>query len=189
MLWSRSVNRKIRLPRTPAKQIYPTLNSGAADLQCQPHTYNGRSVNLIVENSEYVKHYTYLDEDFSTIPELRKLNWLITDLELNKVEDPRLLRDPVVIDGVSLTEILQKTKMQFIWAVLSGYPQKSIEVPEDLPYADGNPNFWTGSPKPQAEGAQVEIVCWDCHPQKFIRPSRLSHTYGAIRRELDELQS
>jgi len=69
---------------------------------------------------------------------------------------------------VSLNEILQKTKMQFIWGVLSGFSEKLTKIPSEYPYADGNPNFWEGSPKPQARDAQIEIVCWDSTCTLFI---------------------
>lgn len=125
-------------------------------------------MNLIVENSKYVDYYTFLDDVFDAIPELQEMDWLITDLELNYVDDPRLFQEPIIIDGASLNEILQKTKMQFIWAVLSGYSEKLTVIPADYPYADGNPNFWEGSPKPQVRDAQIEIVCWDSTCTLFI---------------------
>lgn len=128
-------------------------------------------MNLIVENSKYVDYYTFLDRVFAAIPELQEMDWLITDLALNYVDDPRLFEEPIIIDGMSLNEILQKTKMQFDWAVLSGYSEKLTVIPEDYPYADGNPNFWVGSPKPQARGAQIEIVCWDSSCTLFINIS------------------
>lgn len=124
-------------------------------------------MNLIVENSRYVQYYTYLDRVFSEIPELQQYNWLLSDLELNFCSDPRLSQESVVIEGASLNEILQKAHMQFIWAVLSGYIEKP-QIPKKLPYADGNPHFWEGSPKPQGDGAQMEIVCWDSTCTLFI---------------------
>ena len=57
-------------------------------------------MNLIVENSKYVDYYTFLDRVFAAIPEFQELDWLITDLELNYVDDPRLFQEPIIIDGV-----------------------------------------------------------------------------------------
>jgi hypothetical protein len=128
-------------------------------------------MNLILENSKYVEYYTYLDRVFDAIPELQKFNWLITDLEVNFVDDPRFYQEPVLIDGSSLNQVLQKTSIQFIWAVFSGYLEKLIEIPDELPFADGNPDFWEGSLKPQAKGAQLEIVCWDSTCTLFINVS------------------
>ena len=125
-------------------------------------------VNLIVEKSKYVTWYTYLDEVFSRVPEFRHYHWLISDLELNYCPDPRLQEDPVIIDGESLNEILKTHKVQFIWAVLSGFKEKIDALPTKLPYADGNRELLIGCPKPQALGSEVEIVCWDSTCTLFI---------------------
>jgi len=125
-------------------------------------------VNLILENSKYTEYYTYLDQVFSSVPELLSLNWLITDLEYNFCTDSRLQTDPVIIDGKSLYEIIKKEKVQFIWAVFSGFKNKIENCSENLPFANGNPEFWKGSPTLQAEGAEIEIVCWDSTLTLFI---------------------
>lgn len=118
------------------------------------------------------------------------MDWLISDLEVNYCTDSRLHNDPVLIDGESLKEIVQKDKIQFIWAVLSGYLEKPKRIPKDLPYADGNPNFWKGTPKPQAAGAEIEIVCWDSTCTLFINvnenvAAKLKELYPDIR-DLDK---
>jgi len=125
-------------------------------------------MNLIIEKSKFVDYYTYLDPIFSSIPEFREMYWLISDLEVTYCPDTRLHDDPVLIDGKSLNEIVQRNKIQFIWAVLSGFIKKPKRIPEELPYADGNPDFWKGIPKPQAIGAEIEIVCWDSTYTLFI---------------------
>lgn len=125
-------------------------------------------MNLILEKSECVEWYTYLDEVFSKVPELCEYNWLISDLELNYCPDSRLSSDPVIIDGKSLCEIVLKDKIQFIWAVLSGFKNNVPQIPDELPFADGNKHLWVQSPKPQIEGADLEIVCWDSTCTLFI---------------------
>jgi hypothetical protein len=125
-------------------------------------------MNLILENSEYVKWHTFLGPIFREIPEFLEYHWLITDLELNTVSDPRLDVVPVLIDGQSLNDIIQKNDVQFIWAVLSGFKEEIESIPQPLPYADGNKAFWSDCPKPQATDAELEIVCWDSTCTLFI---------------------
>lgn len=130
-------------------------------------------MNLIVVKSQYVDYYTYLDPIFTAIPELQKINWLISDLDYNYCEDSRLHDDPILIDGASLNEIVQNNKIQFIWAVLSGFKKPLKKLPFELPYACGNKNFWHGTPKPQAPGAEIEIVCWDSSCTLFINVNKI----------------
>jgi hypothetical protein len=125
-------------------------------------------VNLIIEKSKYVKWYTYLDDVFQKIPELRQYRWLISNLQVNYCLDSRLHADPVMINGEDFNEIVQKQKIQFIWAVLSGFKKRIDTFPIELPYADGNRDLWVGSPSPQALGAEIEIVCWDSTCTLFI---------------------
>ena len=101
-----------------------------------------------------------------------------------------LQKDPVVIDGGLLNEIIQNHKVQFDWGVFSGFREKIDRLPVDLPYADGNRDFWGGSPKPQLPGAAVEIVCWDSTCTLFIGvddgvAAKLKEIYPDIR-DLDE---
>jgi len=105
---------------------------------------------------------------FENVLEFRQYYWLISNLEYNYCTDPRLQTDPVIIDGNTLYEIVQKEKIQFIWAVLSGFRKEITSIPKELPFACGNRNLWVGSPKPQAQGAEVELVCWDSTCTLFI---------------------
>ena len=64
---------------------------------------------------------------------------------------------------------------QFIWAVISAIPNHFSDtqihaqcVPYGVPYADGNPTFWTGTPRPQHPFAEFEIVCWDASATLII---------------------
>ena len=99
-------------------------------------------MNLIIEKSKYVKWYTYLDDVFQKIPELRQYHWLISNLQVNYCLDSRLHADPVMINGEDFNEIVQKQKIQFIWAVLSGFKKRIDTFPIELPYADGNRDLW-----------------------------------------------
>ena len=60
---------------------------------------------------------------------------------------------------------------QFIWAVVSAIPtnleKSKVARPVEI-YADGNPNFWSGSPTPQHPDAAFEIVCWDASATLLI---------------------
>jgi hypothetical protein len=147
------------------------------------------AVNMIVEKSKHVEWYTNLDEVFRRIDEFRAYYWIISDLKLN-CPDSRLETDPVVIDGDALNQIIQGTKVQFIWGVLSGFRDRIECVPKDLPYADGNRELWVGSPKPQVPNAAVEIVCWDSTCTLFIGvgdsvAAKLKEIYPDIR-DLDD---
>jgi hypothetical protein len=127
-------------------------------------------MNLILEKSKFVEHYTYLDPIFDTAPEFAEFTYLISDLAIlspNSFTDTKLSDNPLVISGRVLRDIVQKDKIQFVWAVLSGFDREPI-IPSELPYADGNPNFWQGVPTPQIPEAQFEIVCWDSGATLFI---------------------
>ena len=145
-------------------------------------------MNLILEDSESVTEYSYLDAVFAAAPELCELHWLITDIEASE----RVLgSEPVLIDGHALNEILQAKHIQFRWAVFSGFKVKPLKLPDALPYADGNEALWTGSPKPQVEDAAIEIVCWDSSATLFIQVSeslekKLRTLYPDIK-DLDEM--
>lgn len=67
------------------------------------------------------------------------------------------------ISGPELFRFVEEGPL-FGWSVLSAIPAerephaKALDV---SPYADGNPNLWTGKPEPQHPDADFEIVCWD----------------------------
>ena len=70
-----------------------------------------------------------------------------------------------LIDGDHLFDFAAG-RPQFNWSVLSALPSDyEIElaaIPRDsVLYANGNPDFWHGSPRPQFADALFEIVCWD----------------------------
>jgi hypothetical protein len=100
----------------------------------------------------------------------REFNWLITDLESNwlAVKDgrpePFVGQGPIWLTGDELSRIVADYEIQFVWAVLSGFPNGVVLDLAQLviePYADGNPGFWVDEPRIQHPMAEIEIVCWD----------------------------
>lgn len=124
-------------------------------------------MNLLLEHSKFVKYHTYLGPIFSAAPELAEFTYLISNVEVGATSDHRLASDPLVISGRELRSLVEKEKVQFIWAVLSAFDHEP-DVPAELPYADGNRRFWEGSPRPQIAKAKFEIVCWDSSATLFI---------------------
>ena len=109
---------------------------------------------------------------FDALPGLcLKHDWLISNLECASVVldaeedwlilDPRLESGTVFLTGNELETILASNTIQFSWAVFSAVSIGSKPNPPEAPYADGNSAFWHESPKPQLDGARLEIVCWD----------------------------
>ena len=123
-------------------------------------------MNLLLERSKFVEYYTYLDPVFRAAPEFVDFTFLISDIEIGGGCE-RLAKGPLVISGRELQAIVEKEKVQFIWAVLSAFDREPA-IPDELPYADGNPGLWKGSPKPQNSGEKFEIVCWDSGSTLFI---------------------
>lgn len=100
----------------------------------------------------------------------RDFNWLVTDLECNwlKVRDgqsaPLPKAGPYWLNGNELSRLVAEYEIQFVWAVLSGFPP-GVTLDLDrlavVPYADGNAGFWVEEPQIQHPLAEVEIACWD----------------------------
>ncbi|MDF7800311.1 hypothetical protein P4C99_12610 [Pontiellaceae bacterium B1224] len=90
-------------------------------------------------------------------------DWLISDIDCNWFPDDRISEGAgaILISGIELNEIINTHEIQFIWAVFSALPKGVKPNLSTLPYADGNPLFWEGSPHPQLPEAEFEIVCWD----------------------------
>ena len=114
------------------------------------------------------KHYTYMSRVFSAIHNVQKdYNWLITYVEAypaNKQIAERLTLDCVWMTGYALTDIVSQEDFQWIWAVLSGFPQSITEeqaMQYSLPYAEGNKGFWKNPITIQHPLAEIEIVPWD----------------------------
>jgi hypothetical protein len=111
--------------------------------------------------------YTYMDKVFTSIDdEQLNYNWLITNYECNDYPDSKIPynQDYVWISGKELTEIVTSSKIQFIWGVFSGFKKDVLfndVLKYPMPYADGNPSFWTKDFNIQHPLAEVEIVLWD----------------------------
>lgn len=97
----------------------------------------------------------------------REFDWLLSDLELS-VYPPGLPDAPGEgarwLDGETLSKIVERHDVQFIWGVLSGFrPGIGLEVARrlPLPFADCNKALWQPGVSIQHPLADVEIVCWD----------------------------
>ena len=122
-------------------------------------------MNYIQENAKSVRFYTsLLDVEKWLDIRLENYDWHIADIDGAWPE----LDDPCWIKGEDLKAKLDDFDYQFVWAVLSAYPKGSKKFLSDKPYADGNPEFWQGSPQKQLKDALFEIVCWDSGATLFI---------------------
>ena len=126
-------------------------------------------------SEEGEEYYTYLPKIFDAIDNAQlNYNWLITDCFCN-------FEIPVVtevnkngycwISGEDLTKLVQNTHVQWIWAVLSGFP-KDVPLSEvlkhPLPFADGYGGFWRNPISIQHPLATIEIVPWDSSSTLFF---------------------
>lgn len=97
---------------------------------------------------------------------IRDHRWLWSDVDItSQLPVPQNVHDRYLIEGDTLFEFT-RGQPQFIWSVLSALPADydidPTQLPEEsVPYADGNAQLWTGSPRPQYSDALFEIVCWD----------------------------
>ncbi len=122
-------------------------------------------------------YYTDLRLVFEAIGDRqRKFNWFVTDLDYVRLghtsdgpgpfDGPEgfVDRGPHWLEGGELTRIVQEHKLQFVWAVLSGFrPGITFDrvLLEVEPFADGNRGFWVARPEIQNPLAEIEIICWD----------------------------
>ena len=115
-------------------------------------------MNLILENMDQVKFFTNMKDIFHALKiNCAEFDWYISDIETNGY---------TVIDGwysgKTLKKIIEANEIQFIWAIFSAFEVGTRFDVSNKPYSDGNPEYWNGSnPKPQLEGAEFEIACWD----------------------------
>jgi hypothetical protein len=118
--------------------------------------------------NEGEKFYTYMRKVFTAIKgEQTKYNWLITDCICypKNMEYAELLsKEYVWLTGDALTSMIDMEDFQWIWAVLSGFPQ-NVTLEEvlnyKLPLADGFRGFWETPLNLQHPLADIEIVPWD----------------------------
>ncbi|CAM3914405.1 hypothetical protein VA7868_02290 [Vibrio aerogenes CECT 7868] len=78
------------------------------------------------------------------------------------------LSDPSWVTGEELARNLADFDYQFIWSVISVFPKGTKPFTSEEPYANGNPEFWSGKPEKQLSDSLFEIVCWDSSATLFI---------------------
>ena len=115
-------------------------------------------MNLILQKTEQVKFFTDMKEVFCALRiGCSDYDWYVSDIETNCCSIAEGWHS-----GDELEETISSNDIQFIWAVFSAFPKGTRFTVNESPYADGNPEYWSGSePKPQLEGAAFEIACWD----------------------------
>ncbi|MBI5954113.1 MAG: hypothetical protein HY865_20845 [Chloroflexi bacterium] len=124
---------------------------------------------VVLEHSEQMGSRVHLRKVFDAFNNRQvEFNWLITDFECasyppefqSQVGRPRALW----FSGRELTRIIEQNDIQFVWAVLSGFPQHVTLDPNHLevePYANGNKSIWVVDANIQHPLAEIELVCWD----------------------------
>lgn len=123
-------------------------------------------MNTILRNSTRMGFHTDIHLIFQAFQgRQNEFNWLITNLECYPEEAFQSLEnEPLWLSGKQLTEITGKQRIQFVWAVLSGF-NSDIKIDlnnlEVQPLAEGHPSLWTAHPTIQHPNATVEIVCVD----------------------------
>jgi hypothetical protein len=128
--------------------------------------------NLILQHSSRMPYFTNIRLVFEALPGVcvahdglisgLECTWFPTeDDDVSTQPDERFATTAVLLNGLDLHRIVSSNEIQFDWAVFSALPIGSQPNMGDLPIADGNPDFWRGSPKPQLTEAEFEIVCWD----------------------------
>lgn len=131
-------------------------------------------MNLIQANTEYVKWYTNLRNVAKWLNiGIDDYSWHMSDLEIYPHWEG--FSDPCWRTGKELRKYVEEHNPQFIWAVLSTFPKDCKPFLSHKPYADMNPDFWTGTPQKQLEDSLFEIVCFDSSCTLFIGlPENLS---------------
>ena len=128
-------------------------------------------MEILLEGRCEMRYHTDLRVVFRAIDNRqRDFNWLISDVERSWLEardgrpEPLTGRGPYWLTGTELTKLVADYDMQFIWAVLSGFPPDmppTLAQQRPVPYADDNTGFWVAHPTIQHPLAELEIVCWD----------------------------
>ena len=122
-------------------------------------------MNFIQENNKHVPWFTSLVDVLSWLEiKAEDFDWHFSDVD-GGWED---LDDPSWVRGEELAEKLREYNYQFVWSVVSVYPKGTSPFTSQEPFADGNPEFWSGIPKKQLSDSLFEIVCWDSSATLFI---------------------
>jgi hypothetical protein len=155
-------------------------------------------MNLLLTYSDQMAFYTDMRAVFDTMPGVcESHDWLISDLDCHALMDDRPPEAPVpglapsaeklltsdsriLLPGNEFREALDARDIQFVWAVFSALEPGTRPDTSRCPCADGNPDFWKGSPKPQLREALFEIVCWDSGSTMLIGvPDRIAERFTA----------
>lgn len=128
-------------------------------------------VETLLEGGCEMPYFTDLRPVFRAVGDRqREFDWLVTDLDYGwlEVRDGRPMPfsepGPHWLTGDELSRLVAGYEMQFVWAVLSGFPPNVVLDParlEVVPYAEGNAGLWVTQPRIQHPLAEIEIVCWD----------------------------
>jgi len=110
--------------------------------------------------------HTDLNEVFRSLRgRQRELSWLLTDVECNAILPGEISADPPAwwLSGRELSDFVEASRIQFNWAVASGFrvPLATGDRLLHYPFADGNQALWDEQVLVQHPSAEVEIVCWD----------------------------
>ncbi len=125
-------------------------------------------MNTILDTSDQMRSHTDLALVFQALEGRQKeFNWLLTNVECNIYPlelpyDPE--NKPRWFTGEALSALVEKHRIQFIWAIVSGFHSEiviDINSLEVEPIAEGHPTLWTEHPTIQHPKATVEIVCCD----------------------------
>jgi hypothetical protein len=120
-------------------------------------------MNLLLESPAPVPYFTDVGATLLALGvKASEFDWYVSDIEMNFNVEGFAPVDGW-ITGSELERVLAHPNLQFIWGVFSAFPVgRRVEIQES-PSADGNPTYWKGGEvlKPQLEGADFELVCWD----------------------------
>ncbi|EAR07352.1 hypothetical protein [Reinekea blandensis] len=143
-------------------------------------------MNLILENTNQVKYFTFLPEVFEALG-VRALDyeWYLSDVETNGFN----VREGWY-SGKELNALISTNNVQFIWGVISAFKTGVRPKIVNEPYIAGNPNYWNGSnPSVQAEGAVFEVGCWDSSATLLIGlDEKLSSKYSSVYSDAKQLR-
>ncbi len=88
-------------------------------------------------------------------------DWFVSDIE-NNYYGTDFASEDQWIEGEALQNFVDKSEVQFIWAVFSAVPKGFRSAVTKVPYIEGNEDYWNGKEMPpQLPGALFEIACWD----------------------------
>jgi len=121
-------------------------------------------MNLIFEKVPRIGWYSDLNPFVAAIASrMHDYTWRFDAVEGVAPPNGQECEDYWVLTGSEFAELVADHP-QFIWAVISAIPKHCSDSQINTqcePYADGNPAFWTGTPRPQHPFAEFAIVCWD----------------------------